>query len=75
MFGRSITQIFYEGQFKDDVAIGAFKHYYENGDLKSVTIYNGKRVQSEVYYNGGQIMAKGVFKDQKKDSTWLYFDR
>ena len=67
--------LFYEGQFKDDVAIGTFKHYYENGDLKSITVYGGIRVQSEVYYNGGQIMAKGIFIDQKKDSTWLYYDK
>ena len=66
--------LFYEGQFKDDVAVGTFKHYYENGDLKSVTLYGTKRVESEVYYSGGQLMAKGIFIDQKKDSTWLYFD-
>ena len=67
--------LFYEGQFKDDKAIGSFKHYYENGDLKSITIYGDNRVRSEVYYNNGQLMATGVFIDQKKDSTWLYFDR
>ena len=66
--------LFYEGQFKDDQPIGVFKHYYEDGSLKSITVY-GDPVRSEVYYPGGQLMAKGNFIDQKKDSTWLYFEK
>ncbi len=66
--------LFYEGQFENDVPVGVFKHYYENGNIKSKTTYETSKVRSEVYYNGGQIMAKGVFIDKKKDSTWLYYD-
>jgi len=66
--------LFYEGQFKDDQPIGVFKHYYEEGSLKSITTY-GPRVKSEVFYPNGQLMAIGNFKEQLKDSIWLYFDK
>lgn len=66
--------LFYEGQFKDDKPYGVFKHYYEEGELKSKTYYLDGLVRSEVYYPKGGLMAKGNFVDKKKDSTWTYFD-
>lgn len=66
--------LFYEGQFKDDKPFGVFIHYYESGEVKSKTNYDGLKVYSEVYYAKGQLMAKGKFVDQKKDSIWNYYD-
>jgi antitoxin component YwqK of YwqJK toxin-antitoxin module len=70
----SNDQLFYEGQFKDDKPYGVFKHYYEEGELKSITKYDGDIVRSTVYYPEGQLMASGKFLDQKKDSIWTYYD-
>lgn len=66
--------LFYEGQFKDDMPVGVFKHYYEEGELKSITTYSSEIVRSEVFYPNGHLMAKGNFIDQKKDSIWTYLD-
>ena len=66
--------VFYEGQFKDDKPYGVFTHYYETGELKSKTNYDGSKVHSEVYYLKGELMAEGNFVDQKKDSIWNYYD-
>lgn len=66
--------LFYEGQFKDDKPYGIFTHYYESGEVKSKTSYDGAKVHSEVFYLKGQLMASGMFVDQKKDSIWNYYD-
>ena len=34
-------------------------------------ILNGKIT---TYYENGQIMIKGKYKDGKQDETWIYFD-
>ena len=66
--------LFYEGQFKDDKPVGVFKHYYETGELKSLTDYSEATVRSKVFYPKGSLMAMGNFIDRKKDSIWTYFD-
>ena len=71
----SNDQLFYEGQFKDDQPYGEFKHYYEEGQLKSTTLYDDEKVRSEVFYSNGNRMAIGYFIDQKKDSIWTYYDK
>ena len=72
-FYESTKALFYEGQFKDDKPIGTFRHYYKNGKLRSVTIYQGNVARAEVFTQKGKLLAKGKFIDQKKDSVWVYF--
>jgi len=71
---ESTKALFYEGQFKDDKPVGTFKHYYNNSKLRSITIYQGNIARAEVFTRKGILMAKGKFVDQKKDSTWVYFN-
>jgi len=71
---ESTKALFYEGQFKDNKPVGTFKHYYKNGKLRSITIYQGNIARAEVFTQKGKLMAKGKFVDQKKDSTWVYFN-
>lgn len=65
----------YEGQFKDDKAIGLFRYYYPNGKLLATNNHqpNGT-VANHVYHKNGKIKAKGVFRGQSKDSLWQYFN-
>ena len=72
-FYESTNALFYEGQFEDNKPIGTFRHYYKNGKLRSVTKYYGDTARAEVFTIKGKILAKGIFIDQKKDSTWVYF--
>ena len=71
---ESTDALFYEGQFKDNKPIGTFKHYYKNRKLRSITIYQGDTARAEVFTMKGKMLAKGIYVDQKKDSTWVYFN-
>ena len=57
----SNDQLFYEGQFNDDIPYGIFTHYYETGELKSKTSYDGAKVHSQVYYPKRAIDGRGKF--------------
>src|SRR6186713_1325248 len=69
----------YIGEFKEGKPVGDFKYFYETGELKSVIKFksDGKTSYGTYYYteeDGGKKMSEGKFIDQKKDSTWTYFD-
>jgi antitoxin component YwqK of YwqJK toxin-antitoxin module len=66
----------YVGQFKDDIPYGKFVYYYENKTVQAVVHFsdNGKTTRSQMYHKSGYLMAKGKYIDQKKDSTWVYYD-
>jgi len=65
----------YEGQFKNDKPYGEFKHYYENGTLKAITIYSpdGVVARTKTFHENSNLMAVGKFIQQKKDSVWTYY--
>lgn len=65
----------YKGQFKDDKPVGTFMYYYPSSKLKSVVIHdaNSNRSSAIMYHEDGIVFAKGIFRDQKKDSVWDYF--
>jgi len=71
----SNERVRYEGQFKDDKPYGLFQYYYDTGKLQATNnhIGNGK-VANHVYHPNGKIKAKGLFREQKKDSLWQYFN-
>lgn len=67
------------GEFKEGKPVGEFKYFYETGDLKSVIKFksDGKTSYATFYYpeeDGGKMMSEGKYIDQKKDSTWTYYD-
>jgi antitoxin component YwqK of YwqJK toxin-antitoxin module len=67
----------YRGQFKDDVPFGKFEYYYESGaGLMSTVSYRGTSGvgYAVAYHRNGQKMAEGLYNDQRKDSTWTYYD-
>jgi len=69
----------YTGEFKDGKPIGEFKYYYETGELKSTLKFrsDGKSSFAVFYHtkeDGGKKMSEGKYIDQKKDSTWVYYD-
>lgn len=65
----------YEGQFKNDIPVGTFKYYYKNTHLKGVVVHDEKtgRSVATFYHESGVVFAKGIFKNQLKDSIWDYY--
>lgn len=64
----------YEGTFKNDKPIGEFFYYYDTGELQVKMKYKGNSSYAQVVYKSGALKAIGKYVDQKKDSTWLYYD-
>lgn len=71
----SNERVRYEGQFKDGKPVGVFRYYYDTGKLQATNNHVGDgTVANHVYHPNGKIKAKGVFRNQKKDSLWQYFN-
>ena len=64
----------YTGTFKDDKPVGAFKYYYDTGELQVEMKHSGETSYSTVYYLSGAVKGKGKYVNQLKDSTWTYYD-
>jgi antitoxin component YwqK of YwqJK toxin-antitoxin module len=69
-------RIRYEGQFKDDVPYGEFKYFYDDGNLKALSVISdqGARSYTKTYHRNGRLMSEGLYVDQLKDSVWKYLD-
>lgn len=66
----------YVGQFKDDYPVGKFVYYYETGEVQAVVHFSekGTVTRSKMYHISGYMMAQGKYVNEKKDSTWVYYD-
>ena len=66
----------YKGQFVDDQPTGTFTYYYPNNKVKSIVHHDHKTGRSEAFMYGDdkQLMAHGIFYNQKKDSVWTHFN-
>jgi len=64
----------YVGQFKDDKPYGEFFYYDDEGTLTTVMLFQGNVARATMYFQNGQIMAKGKYVNQQKDSIWVYYD-
>jgi len=66
----------YEGQFRDGIPYGAFRYYYPNGKLKTLSVLSGnsKSARTISYYPNGMKMAAGNYINEKKDSIWQFFN-
>lgn len=62
----------YTGKFYNNRPVGVFKYYYERKQRKAIIKHNPFSGVSEAryYHISGEIMSKGIYKNQKKDSTW-----
>ncbi len=68
----------YEGKFENDIPVGVFKYYYEDGKkISSVLEYYNKGTQAnaKIYHLNGKLMGEGKYLNQKKDSSWKYYDQ
>jgi len=66
----------YEGTFKDDKQIGIFTYYDKEGFI-NMLLYNKKDGITQVanaYHSNGRILAMGLYRHQKKDSVWQYYN-
>ncbi len=72
---NSAGQLVYEGHFKDGLPLGEFRYYYPDGKLKTVSVISnqGKRAVTTSWFPNGKKMATGIYRDEKKDSTWQFF--
>ncbi|MEO6882456.1 MAG: toxin-antitoxin system YwqK family antitoxin [Bacteroidia bacterium] len=67
----------YKGYFVDDQPVGDFVYYYSRDTIQAVLDYgNGTdgKAKATMYFPGGNLMAKGFYTQEKKDSTWCYYD-
>ncbi|MCQ2959174.1 MAG: hypothetical protein MJ198_03180 [Bacteroidales bacterium] len=66
----------FEGYFKNNVPVGLFKKYHENGQLKYKMNYDTKdanRVSVTMYDVTGSLAAEGEYYAKKKNGTWKYY--
>jgi antitoxin component YwqK of YwqJK toxin-antitoxin module len=65
----------YLGQFKDDKAVGTFKHYDADGGLITLQEHagDGRTSRARHFHPNGALMANGKYLGQEKDSTWNYY--
>ncbi len=64
----------YVGSFKNDQPIGEFTYYYNTGKIQSKMTHTKNGSYSITYHKEGGPKAVGKFVNQKKDSTWVYYD-
>ncbi|MDR1757690.1 MAG: hypothetical protein LBR51_01850 [Bacteroidales bacterium] len=68
--------LLYEGTFAHDQPVGIFKYYHPNGKLKNEShfLQGTREVQTRLFHPNGRTAALGVFVNQQKDGTWLYYN-
>ena len=62
------------GTFKNDKPVGEFKYYYDNGKIKAKMNHKGSEAYSIFFHESGVPESTGKYLNQKKDSTWVYYD-
>ena len=65
----------YKGRFVDDLPVDTFIYLYPTGELQT-TLFHRKDgyAISNSYHKEGTLMATGRYYNQKKDSTWNYYN-
>ena len=69
-------QVDYEGYFKEGRPVKLMTRYYDNGDIKSKFVYydNDKACAAHIFYKDSILMSQGLYRGEKKDSTWLFYN-
>lgn len=66
----------YEGYFKNNVPVGKFIRYHENGRVKAEMFYDSldqRIVRALLYDDTGELAGKGMYFNKMKDKTWYYY--
>ena len=75
-FYEGTKNVKYQGEFKNDIPVGKFIFFYENGKVKAKNTYqnNGKDSYVSMYHENGKLMSMGKYVNEKKDSVWVFLD-
>jgi len=67
----------YKGQFVDDLPTGIFYYYYPSGKKQAIIDHGARAERSVATYfsEEGKKMSYGIFRNQKKDSVWVYYSQ
>jgi antitoxin component YwqK of YwqJK toxin-antitoxin module len=67
----------YKGQFRDDKPFGVFTYYYPSQQLKATIEHHsdGHHARAFFYFENKMLMTEGFYLDQKKDSTWVNYNK
>lgn len=64
----------YTGQFEEDQPYDEFRYYFTTGDLQSVlTFENSSTAKARLFYQNGDLMAEGTYKNQKREGKWTSY--
>ncbi|MCX7987287.1 MAG: toxin-antitoxin system YwqK family antitoxin [Bacteroidales bacterium] len=64
----------YKGFFKDNQPLGEFRRYYESGGILAIQHFTSSGSSYvTLYYENGQVAAKGKYLGQKRDSLWQFY--
>ena len=65
----------YNGQFSDGIPIGKFTYLYPNSKVRTISIFsdNGSVTRTTSWFKNGNLMAKGNYINQRRDSLWQFF--
>lgn len=64
----------YIGSFKNDKPVGEFKYYYDSGNIQSKMDHKNGASYFIAFYKTGEVKAVGKYINQKRDSTWSFYD-
>ena len=65
----------YNGFFKENHPVGAFKRFYETDTLQSILVFSndGKEASAILYHPNGFIASTGKFVNQMKEGKWKFY--
>lgn len=65
----------YKATFKDNNPVGMLTRYYTSGKVKVRIDYGstGESGRAEIFTESGLVMAKGLYRNNQKDSTWVFY--
>ncbi|MDD4604413.1 MAG: hypothetical protein PHF97_11490 [Bacteroidales bacterium] len=71
----SLGRLVYEGHFNHGIPEGRFQYYYPSGKIKTISVVSekGNYASTHSFFPNGQKMASGIYRNEKKDSTWQFF--
>lgn len=66
----------YEGQFVDDLPVGLFTYYFEEGGKSAEIQYlaEGAGAEATFFHKNGTVMGRGLYSNQQKEGEWKFYD-